>query len=446
MKKEYEFLSDIKINKLQTLTYFISILFSQNLLAVTFDELYKLDNHSYQVIDSRTSDIYNGWTKSNKQAGGHFPNSINFPAEWLKILTDEEIKKLLVSRKLKTDKPTYIYGDSESRENLKEKLLQLNFSTVNIIKWPVSDFNGALISLKNYQHLVPASWLNDLINGNRPPHAPNKDYKIIEVAWGKPVRYIVSHIPGALYLDTNLIESEANQWNIVSPDALKKVLEQLGVTHDTTTILYSKNNMAAARAANIFLYAGVKDVRLLDGGWQSWKQKGYPTDFSIEKPQPAAFGKEVPAHPELIIDIAKAKEYLTNPDNSSLVSIRSWEEYTGKTTGYNYIQHTGRIDGARWGHAGSDAYHLEDFHNPDGTMISAELIRKFWQEWGITKNQQVAFHCGTGWRASEAFFYAYLMGWSDIAVFDGGWYEWSKDSSNPVAHGELPSLEKTTVH
>jgi rhodanese-related sulfurtransferase len=35
------------------------------------------------------------------------------------------------------------------------------------------------------------------------------------------------------------------------------------------------------------------------------------------------------------------------------------------------------------------------------------------------------FYCGTGWRASLAFFYAWLMGWEQIAVFDGGWFEWS---------------------
>ncbi|MEJ2247847.1 MAG: rhodanese-like domain-containing protein, partial [Acidobacteriota bacterium] len=45
------------------------------------------------------------------------------------------------------------------------------------------------------------------------------------------------------------------------------------------------------------------------------------------------------------------------------------------------------------------------------------------------------FYCGTGWRASEAFFYAYLMGWERISVYDGGWFEWSLDARNPVETG-----------
>jgi 3-mercaptopyruvate sulfurtransferase SseA len=49
----------------------------------------------------------------------------------------------------------------------------------------------------------------------------------------------------------------------------------------------------------------------------------------------------------------------------------------------------------------------------------------------------VAFYCGTGWGASETWFYAYLMGWARIAVYDGGWFEWSQDPiSNPIEVGE----------
>ena len=57
-------------------------------------------------------------------------------------------------------------------------------------------------------------------------------------------------------------------------------------------------------------------------------------------------------------------------------------------------------------------------------------------ESGITSDKRVAFYCGTGWRASEAFFYAYLMGWEKVAVYDGGWLEWSRGEANPIESGE----------
>jgi hypothetical protein len=39
--------------------------------------------------------------------------------------------------------------------------------------------------------------------------------------------------------------------------------------------------------------------------------------------------------------------------------------------------------------------------------------------------------------ASEAWFYAYLMGWRRIAVYDGGRLDWSQDPiSNPIQTGQ----------
>ena len=39
-----------------------------------------------------------------------------------------------------------------------------------------------------------------------------------------------------------------------------------------------------------------------------------------------------------------------------------------------------------------------------------------WEAASITPDKRVAFYCGTGWRASEAWFHAFLMGWPRIAV------------------------------
>jgi thiosulfate/3-mercaptopyruvate sulfurtransferase len=72
-------------------------------------------------------------------------------------------------------------------------------------------------------------------------------------------------------------------------------------------------------------------------------------------------------------------------------------------------------------------------------MRSYHEIASLWQSQGITPDKNVGIYCGTGWRASEAFFYAYLMGRQNIAVFDGGWLEWSQDVTNPIERG-IPSL------
>ena len=54
---------------------------------------------------------------------------------------------------------------------------------------------------------------------------------------------------------------------------------------------------------------------------------------------------------------------------------------------------------------------------------------------GIVLEKHIAFYCGTGWRASEAFFSAWLMGWPNVSIYDGGWFEWRSDPDNPIETG-----------
>ena len=80
---------------------------------------------------------------------------------------------------------------------------------------------------------------------------------------------------------------------------------------------------------------------------------------------------------------------------------------------------------------------MQHYRNVDNTMRAYPEIAANWAEAGITPDKWVAFYCGTGWRASETWFYAYLMGWQRIAVYDGGWHEWSRDPvANPIEVGE----------
>ncbi len=67
-------------------------------------------------------------------------------------------------------------------------------------------------------------------------------------------------------------------------------------------------------------------------------------------------------------------------------------------------------------------------------MRSAPEIETIWRHRGILPCQSVIFYCGTGWRASEAFFYAWVMGWPEISVYDGGWYEWSQQVSSAAGN------------
>ena len=67
-------------------------------------------------------------------------------------------------------------------------------------------------------------------------------------------------------------------------------------------------------------------------------------------------------------------------------------------------------------------------------------IESMWKCIGVIGAKRVGFYCGTGWRASETFLCGYYLGWNNIAVYDGGWYEWSTINPQPYRSG--PPIEE----
>lgn len=288
--------------------------------------------------------------------------------------------------------------------------------------------------LVRWRQLVSASWLAAWLAHEPVAAAPAVGWRLLEVGYDAYPAFLSSHIPGASYLDTTALE-QAPAWNKVPDPALLQCLLSHGIRHDTTVILYSRSALAAARAAHLMLYAGVTDVRLLDGGYPAWLQGDFAVSSEPPPKLPAAidFGAPFPAKPAYLINTPQAKALLKQP-NAVLASIRTHNEFVGKTSGYSYITPVGDIAGALWGHAGegNDVQSMSDFQQTDGTMRAASDIEAIWRDAGMDRDKTVAFYCGTGWRASVAFFYAWLMGWEHISVYDGGWFEWSADPRNPV--------------
>ena len=279
---------------------------------------------------------------------------------------------------------------------------------------------------------VSPLWLNKLIRNKKEPFP----YRIVESSWNVGEEYLKAHIPEAIHIDTNDIESEANNWNIFSGSTIERVLTENGITTDTLTIVYSNDINAAARLAYVMIWAGVKDVRVLNGGFEAWQSMGFECRKGAVKPESVfSFGAQVPVHPEFLM--VEPKEVLAAQlnDNFRLVSIRCWDEFTGRTSGYNYIKGAGEPKGAVWGHAVIDSIHIEGHLDADGIVKDIEKMIPLWKDWDIRQENDIAFYCGTGWRASLSWLMAYEAGWKNIKVFDGGWYMWEKDSSLPVQIG-----------
>jgi len=407
-------------------------------------------NHT-ALLDVRPVAAFNGWRLRGEARGGHVPGARSLPREWTRYLDWVDVVE---SRQLDLGRPIALYGYSaDDTEDMAEKLQRLGFGEIHrydgfIEEWS-ADTSRPLHRLQRYRQLVHPAWLHALVHDQSAEQLPPAGAVICHAHFNNPADYEAGHIPGAISLDTNTLESPET-WNRREPHELQETLQRLGIRHDTTVILYGRcshptydlphpgqnaGQLAAMRCALIMLYAGIEDVRVLNGGIHSWLAAGYALSTEPSAAYPASdFGTEIPAHPEYIVDLPTARRLIGSPD-AELVSVTSWREFIGEFSGYHYIEKRGRIPGAVFGNCGSDAYHMENYRNLDHTTREFPALARNWATAGIIPEKHVAFYCGTGWRASEAFMNAWLMGWPRISIYDGGWYEWSADPRNPIALG-----------
>jgi len=417
----------------------------------TSDLIHHLKSENTKLIDVRSVDAYNGWTFNNESQGGHIKGAKSLPVKWLTYIDWIEIVR---HKGIQPRNKIIIYSDSDKDAvDVADRFVNSGYEDVSVYadfqhEWLINP-NLPVQKLERFKHLVPATWVNQLLKGEKPQHYDNDKFVVVHAHYRNRDAYLSGHIPGAIDINTNDLESEET-WNRRSPEELKEALEAHGITSDTTVIMYGKymhpknedpfpgsaaGDIGAIRCAFIMMYAGVKDVRVLNGGFQSWQDAGFEVSTKDEPKKPVNdFGEKIPAHPELAVDTPEAKEMLKSSD-AELVCVRSWPELIGEVSGYNYIEKKGRIPGAVFGDCGTDAYHMENYRNVDHTTREYHEIEEEWREKGITPDKHLAFYCGTGWRGSEAWFNAWLMGWPKVSVYDGGWFEWSNDPENPYETG-----------
>jgi thiosulfate/3-mercaptopyruvate sulfurtransferase len=411
----------------------------------------RLRRRDCTLVDARPVDAYNGWPLRGEARGGHIETARSIPFKWTGYIDWPDI---VAAKAIERGHSIVVYGyDAAETQSVAGSFIRAGYRDVSVYHGFLDEWAAnpdlPMSRLERYRHLVPASWLERLIASGDAPEYDNERFIVCHAHYQNRGDYDKGHIPGAVPLDTNTLESPET-WNRRSPRELRMALERLGVTHDTTVVLYgrfsfpsyddpfpggSAGHLGAFRCAFIMLYAGVEDVRMLNGGLQAWEDDGLATTVVETAPRPVnGFGAEIPAHPEFAVDTPEAKEILRSPDGN-LVSVRSWREFIGAVSGYHYIEQKGRIPGAVFGNCGSDAYHMENYRNLDHTTREYHEIARMWADAGITADTRNAFYCGTGWRGSEAFFNAWLMGWPRVSVYDGGWFEWSGDASNPRETG-----------
>ena len=404
-----------------------------------------MNDEQYVLVDTRINDAYIGWKVNNISRGGHIPGAVDFSANWLDVEKENKDKILqdaLDTKGITTGKDIILY-DTEiaNAEKVKTFLQGKGFENIHIFdlsQW-INDETLELEKYANYQMIVPAYIIKEIIDGAKPESFENaQTIKIVESSWGPETEsYLTGHIPTAFHIDTDSFEPPP-AWMLDSDENLSQWALKYGFNSNDTVIVTGNDQMAAYRLAIVLRYIGVSDVRVLNGGNDAWLAAGYKLDTdSIQPTAVNDFGANIPVNPDLVVTIPELKEYLQKPEEYILVDNRGWDEFIGETSGYSYHDKKGRIPGAVFGYAGTEGSgDLNYYRNIDNTIRNQQEVEALWKSQNIDSQKHMMFMCGSGWRVAEVLTYANVYGYDNCSIYSDGWIGWSNDPNNPFETGD----------
>ncbi|TNC20869.1 rhodanese-like domain-containing protein [Amycolatopsis alkalitolerans] len=253
---------------------------------------------------------------------------------------------------------------------------------------------------------------------------------LLDVRWalGDPDghrHFLDGHLPGAVYvdLDTELaappVPAEGRH-PLPDPDALQAAARRWGIRAGSRVVAYDNTgNLAAARAWWLLRWAGVADVRLLDGGLAAWGDRPSETGFG-RTPEPGDVVVKPGAMPVLTMDEAGSFP-------GTLLDARAGERYRGEQEPVD--PRAGHIPGAV---SAPTAENLA----ADGRFLAPEELAARFEALGAADGQ-VGVYCGSGVTAAHEVAALAVAG-IDAALYPGSWSQWSNHPERPAATGAKP--------
>lgn len=269
--------------------------------------------------------------------------------------------------------------------------------------------------------LVPVDWVRDRLDEFA---SPSDDYRLVEVNVD-PDRYETGHVSGAIELNWNDDLQDESRFDVVPPEGFARLLGEHGIADDTTVVVYGDlYNWFAAYAYWLFTYYGHEDVRLMDGGWKCWRERGYPV--TAETPSVTRTAYSVPSRDESIrADRSTVSEAIGG--EPTIVDVRAPPEYRGEILappGWNEnVQRGGHIPGAvnaPWSNAVGE----------DGRFKPNEALR---DEFADVTGDDVIVYCRIGERSAVTWIaLRELLGVDSVRHYYGSWVEWGNTVGAPV--------------
>ena len=271
--------------------------------------------------------------------------------------------------------------------------------------------------------LVTTDWLTD--------HLDDRGVQVVEVDEDTEA-YARGHIPGAVGVHWVADLQDPVRRDFVDATAFARLQDRLGITKDTTVVLYGgNNNWFAAYAYWYYRYYQHADVRLLDGGRKLWELEGRKLVTETPDATPRT-GYRAGTADTAIRAFRRQVEEQVAEGTATLVDVRSPEEYRGEKLAPDHLpqesaQRPGHIPGAAnvpWVRA----------VNPDtGRFLPIDTLRRLYADVFVTPDKDVIAYCRIGERSAHTWYVLHeLLGFPRVRNYDGSWTEWGSLVGVPI--------------
>ncbi|MCF8063313.1 MAG: hypothetical protein K9M82_12400 [Deltaproteobacteria bacterium] len=276
--------------------------------------------------------------------------------------------------------------------------------------------------------IVSTTWLQE--------NAELKSLVILDIR--SEAEYAAAHIPGARNAP---FEMPVSAWTALRDELLLEVPEKdqlfdtlgkLGIRKDSQVVIVTApvpgqpphyGLADATRVADTLIYAGVKDVAVLDGGHPKWVADRLPTTGDVPGWSPTSFQGEV--REEMFVSTAYVHDHLCK---AGIVDARDPDVYFGVTL-EPFAGKPGHIPTA----VSLPAPWIWDA-NEDGTYTYKDVKTLEAMASSVTRGckdpecREIIVYCGVGGYASSWWFVlTQVLGYENVSFYDGAAQAWVRE-------------------
>lgn len=240
--------------------------------------------------------------------------------------------------------------------------------------------------------------------------------------------YLQDHIPGAIYMDlerdlSGPIQEHGGRHPLPDLGRLTIQLGQSGIGHSTRVFIYDDQGGAmASRLWWLLHFLGHDQAYIMEEGYTSWKEKGFPVTQEVPVPTATTFVPQVQSH--LLVSMQEVKDKLGDSE-TVLIDSRERPRYLGETEPIDPV--AGHIPGAL-------NYFWKDSLDEHNRWKSGdELSQRFAK---LPKDKEIIVYCGSGVTACPNVLALKESGFDQVKLYAGSWSDWISYNENPVATGD----------